>query len=175
MSLAGHNRETLDFLRRYWGGMLAEGATSWWEGYDPTWEKTDFHAHLQADNGTGYFVSLSHGWSSGPTSWLTERVLGVRPTSGGFQTAEIVPDLGGLAWAEGDVPTPQGAIQLHVETKGGETTVRVTMPKGVDALIGVPGDLLMENGKLLKSVHTEADRQWTHLDRPGVYLLKCAL
>ena len=175
MSLAGHNMDTLDFIRRYWGGMLAEGATSWWEGYDPSWEKSDFHAHLQADNGTGYFVSLAHGWSAGPTSWLTERVLGVRPTSGGFKTAEIVPDLGGLAWAEGDIPAPEGTIHVRAEAKGRDTTVEVTIPKGVDALVGLPGDQLTQNGKRLQSVHMEAGRQWLHLDHPGRVVLKCSV
>jgi len=28
MSEAGHTREALDFVRRYWGGMLAQGATT---------------------------------------------------------------------------------------------------------------------------------------------------
>ena len=58
MSLAGHTDDAVRVIRDYWGGMLAEGATSWWEGYDPSWPKDDFHAHLQADDGTGYFVSL---------------------------------------------------------------------------------------------------------------------
>ena len=115
MSLAGHNAATLGVIRNYWGGMLNEGATSWWEGYDPKWEKKDFHAHLQADDGTGYFVSLAHGWSAGPTSWLTERVLGVRPTTGGFKSVDIAPDLGDLQWAEGDVPTPQGNLHVRVD------------------------------------------------------------
>jgi hypothetical protein len=139
MSLAGHTRETLDILRRYWGGMLAEGATSWWEAYDPSWDKQDFHAHLQADNGTGYFVSLCHGWSAGPTSWLTERVLGVRPTAGGFKTVEIAPDPGDLAWAEGDVPTPHGNLHVRVERGATGVRVRATVPAGVEADITPPG------------------------------------
>ena len=83
----------------------------------------DFHAHLSADDNIGYFVSLCHGWSSGPTSWLTERVLGIRPTSGGFKTADIAPDLGDLSWAEGDVPTPRGLIHERASMDGGRMTV----------------------------------------------------
>jgi alpha-L-rhamnosidase len=148
MSMANnHTAATLDILRRYWGGMLAEGATSWWEAYDPTWEKQDFHAHLQADNGTGYFVSLCHGWSAGPTSWLTERVLGVRPTSGGFATVDIAPEPCDLTWAAGDVPTPRGLIRIRIEkksakkktvdktadTRNATMMVTVILPPGTDA------------------------------------------
>jgi len=61
MSLAGHNADTMRVLRDYWGGMVAEGATTCWEAYDPQWPKTDFHANLYADGNHGYFISLCHG------------------------------------------------------------------------------------------------------------------
>ena len=135
MSRLGHTREAMDFVRRYWGGMIQQGATSFWESYDPSWDKHDFHSHLQADDGTGYFVSLSHGWSSGATNWLTERVLGVRPTAGGFTRCEIHPDLGDLAWAEGDVPTPHGTIHVRATP----TSLHVKLPKGVLAEANLNG------------------------------------
>ena len=139
MSRAGHNRETLRVLRSYWGAMLAQGATSCWEAYDPHWPKSDFHANLYADGNHGYFVSLCHGWSSGPTSWLSERVLGVRPIGGGFKTAEIAPDLAGLTWAEGDVPTPRGPIHVRLDKKSGGLIARITLPPNVDARVTVGG------------------------------------
>ena len=146
MSQAGHTPETLDVIRKYWGGMLAQGATSWWEGYDPRWEKNDFHAHLQADDSTGYFVSLAHGWSAGPTSWLTERVLGVRPTTGGFKTVDIAPEPGDLKWAEGDVPTPQGTLHVRVDKQENGVLLSVRVPKGVKATLTVPGNTIYVQG-----------------------------
>ncbi len=146
MSLAGHTPETLGVIRNYWGGMLEEGATSWWEAYDPSWEKKDFHAHLQADNGTGYFVSLAHGWSAAPTSWLTERVLGVRPTGGGFKTVDIAPELGDLEWAEGDVPTPRGNLRVRVEKQKFGLKLTAIVPEGSKASLTVPGKTLFVTG-----------------------------
>ena len=139
LSMAGHNQDALRVLRDYWGGMLAEGATTCWEAYDPHWTKQDFHANLYADGNHGYFVSLCHGWSSGPTSWLTERVLGVRPTGSGFATAEIAPDLGDLQWAEGTVPTPRGPIHARVEKKNGGLNLSLALPPGVTAAVSVSG------------------------------------
>jgi hypothetical protein len=133
---SGHMDDAMSFVRTYWGGMLAEGATSWWEGYDPSWPKKRFHANLQADDGTGYFVSLSHGWSAGPTNWLTERVLGVRSTGGGFSSCQISPNLGDLAWVSGTVPTPHGPVKLRVDQVDHKYRVHVTIPKGVQARIG---------------------------------------
>ena len=146
MSMAGHTSETLGVLRNYWGGMLNEGATSWWEAYDPSWEKQDFHAHLEADNGKGYFVSLAHGWSAGPTSWLTERVLGVRPTGGGFKTLDVAPELGDLAWAEGDVPTPRGNLHIRVEKQAFGLKLSANVPAGSRATLSVPGKTVFVSG-----------------------------
>ena len=145
MSQTGHTADTLRVLRGYWGAMLAQGATTCWEAYDPNWPKSDFHANLYADGNHGYFVSLCHGWSSGPTSWLTERVLGVRPTGAGYRTAEIAPDLGDLAWAEGDVPTPQGLIHVRAEKAENGLAVQVTLPSGVDAQVRLTGRIVRLN------------------------------
>ncbi len=135
MSDCGKTPESLQFARSFWGGMLAEGATSFWEGYDLSWPKKHFHKYLQADNGMGYFVSLCHGWSSGVTAWLTERVLGVRPTGAAFSTAVIQPELGYLHWAKGDVPTPNGILRVEVQQKEGRLSGYVLLPKGVTALL----------------------------------------
>lgn len=172
MSQAGHTKDTLEIIRKHWGGMLAQGATSFWEGYDPKWDKTNFHSHLQADNGTGYFVSLAHGWSAGPTSWLTERVLGVRPTSGGFKSVEIVPDLGDLKWAEGEIPTPQGAIHVRVESEGRDTVVTLFLPKNVLAVVRIPGDKVTQDGAEVAPDGSGHGRQTVHLSKAGKYVLK---
>ena len=84
MARMGHRADALDWIRQYWGGMVDEGATSFWEGYDPSWYKDDAHGSLQADNRSGYLVSLAHGWSSGVTPWLMEEVLGIHATGAGF-------------------------------------------------------------------------------------------
>ncbi len=172
MSQAGHATDTLEIIRKHWGGMLTEGATSFWEGYDPKWDKKNFHSHLQADNGTGYFVSLAHGWSAGPTSWLTERVLGVRPTSGGFKSVEIVPELGDLKWAEGEVPAPQGAIHVRAEKVGRETVVTLFLPKNIKAEVRVPGDVVSQDGAEVAPDGRGDGRQTAHLTKSGKYVFK---
>lgn len=142
MAKMGHRAEALAWIRQYWGGMIDEGATSFWEAYDPSWYKEDFHASLQSDNRSGYFVSLAHGWASGPTAWLMEEVLGIHPTGAGFSTVDIHPDLMGLAWARGAEPTPNGLLQVDV--KPGETTVEI--PQGVVARVFVSGSSAKVNG-----------------------------
>lgn len=130
MARAGHREEALAWIREYWGGMLAEGATSFWESYDLRWPKKDFHLSLQADGTSGFFVSLAHGWSSGPLTWMAENILGVRPTAPGYNSVEIRPALLGLKFARGTVPTPYGAISVDLDAQQGVT---IDLPEGVNS------------------------------------------
>jgi len=130
MAATGHSREALEWIRTYWGGMLAEGATSFWESYDLRWPKTNPHLSLQADGTSGYFVSMAHGWSAGPTVWLTENVLGITAASPGYDTVSIHPHLLGLQFAHGTVPTPHGVIKVSVDRQKG---IEVDLPPGVIA------------------------------------------
>lgn len=132
MTRLGHPRSALEWMRTYWGGMLREGATSFWESYDLRWPKDTPHLSLQADGTSGFFVSLAHGWSSGPTAWLSEQVLGVRNPANGYRSVTIAPRLLGLAWARGSVPTPYGV--LHVTVRKEEENQRITLeiPPGIE-------------------------------------------
>jgi len=172
MSLAGHNADAMRVLWDYWGGMLAEGATTFWEGYDPKWPKAHFHEFLQADKKAGTYTSLCHGWSSGPTNWLTERVLGVRPTGGGFKTVDIAPDLGALAWAEGDVPTPHGLLHVRAEQRNGRMILTVTVPASTLAFVSVPGSDagVTVNGRAARPLHRdEQGRAVLRITTSGTY------
>jgi alpha-L-rhamnosidase len=169
MAMMGHRAEALDWIRQYWGGMIAEGATSFWEAYDPSWYKEDFHAALQSDNRSGYFVSLAHGWSSGPTAWLMEQVLGIRATGAGFSTVEIRPDLMGLKFARGAEPTPHGLLKVDVTP---ERTI-VDVPEGVTAFVSVPGASVKVNGSEGTMGSNAGDgRTSVKLTKAGHYVLE---
>jgi alpha-L-rhamnosidase len=177
---AGHRRETLDWIRQYWGGMVNEGATSFWEAYDPAWPKEDYHANLQADDSKGYFVSLSHGWSSGPTAWLTEQILGIRPTAAGYTKTTIRPDLAGLAWARGAVQAPNGQIKVDYRAPASKTAkfaVRIELPGGVDASVSMPvcgaDKSVNVNGAAMNGdLAEDGTRMVVHLPNAGKYTLE---
>jgi alpha-L-rhamnosidase len=173
MAQAGHRAEALKWIRTFWGGMLAEGATSFWEAYDLRWPKTNYHVSLQADGTTGYFVSLAHGWSSGPTVWLMEQVLGINPTSAGFGHVTIRPDLIDLSWARGSEPTPSGRISVDIKNDGG-FHLALDLPPSVDAdvLIPVSGakSNVYVNGAVVSSTAAEGGaRAEIHLNHAGHY------
>ena len=159
MAKMGRRQEALNWIREYWGGMVNEGATSFWEGYDPSWFKgDDFHASLQADNLSGYSVSLAHGWSSGVTPWLMEQVLGINVTGPGFSTVDIRPDLIDLQWVKGGEPTPRGILTVAIR-KSNDYITTIDLPAGTVAKVSVPvifpNVQVMVNGKFESSIPAE--------------------
>ena len=122
--MAGLHKMVLDEIRDYWGGMLKEGATTFWEKYIP--EETGSQ-HL-AMYGRPYGKSLCHAWGASPLYLLGRYFLGVRPTKSGYEEFEIRPMLGGLQWMKGTVPTPHG--EIHVSFDHSHITIEATEGHG---------------------------------------------
>jgi alpha-L-rhamnosidase len=167
--------EALQWIREYWGDMIDEGATSFWEAYDPSWPKDNPHVDLQADGRAGYFVSLAHGWSSGPTYWLMEQILGIRPVAEGFSETVIRPDLVDLQWARGHEPTPHGLLKVDLRKDAG-LHAAIDVPEGVRATVLFPvahgADHVMVNGAAKEGPLAEdGARMAITLDAPGHYEL----
>jgi alpha-L-rhamnosidase len=114
----GRQDDVLREIKAYWGGMLKLGATSFWELYNPS-ESGDAHYAMY---GRRFGKSLCHAWGASPVYLLGRYFLGVTPTSPGFATYDVKPNLGGLDWIEGDVPTPWGRIHVRADRKGSTVT-----------------------------------------------------
>jgi alpha-L-rhamnosidase len=173
MAQTGRRKQALDWIRAYWGGMLSEGATTFWEAYDLSWPKDNFHAFLIADRTHGYYVSLCHGWSSGPTAWLMEQVLGIQPMAAGFSEVVIRPDLVDLEWAQGSEPTPSGDISVEYRARDGLQGT-LSFPSGVRVFLSVPVNTgqtsVVINGTLTRGLPSEANaRLVVILSHPGIY------
>jgi alpha-L-rhamnosidase len=177
MAKMGHRAEALNWIRQYWGGMVNEGATTFWEGYDPSWYKgSDFHASLQADDMSGYRVSLAHGWSSGVTPWLMEEILGIHARAAGFSQVDIRPDLIDLQWAKGAEPTPHGMLGVAIRKDAGDV-IDIDLPAGINARVSVPvpspGAEVMVNGQAEPSTPDEdGKRAIVMLNEAGHYELQ---
>ena len=122
LCIDGLHNQVLQEMRDYWGGMLREGATSFWEKYVPTETGTQ---HL-AMYGRPYGKSLCHAWGASPVYLLGKYYLGVRPTKPGYAEFDVQPALGDLEWMEGDVPTPRGMIHVYMDRH----QVRVSTSEG---------------------------------------------
>jgi len=96
-----------------WKGMLAIGLTTTPENPEPT-------------------RSDSHAWAAHPNYGLLATVLGVRPSTPGFQSVHIEPSLGLLNHAEGRIPHPSGDIEVSLTRRNGQgIQANITLPPGL--------------------------------------------
>ena len=128
---AGDDIDALTLVRREWGYMLDSPAgtgSTFWEG-------------LRSDGSFDYggtYMSLAHGWATGPTSALTFYLLGLAPT--GTSSYDFVPHPGDLAHTEGTITLPQGAVagSWDYDAAAGTLAEQLTGPQGTTGRIGVP-------------------------------------
>lgn len=149
MAKAGNYQGAVDIIREYWGGMLDLGATTFWEDFNLDWienssridelvpeGKNDIHGDFGDYCYKGYRHSLCHGWASGPTSWLSEYVLGIKVLEPGCKVVKIEPHLCDLDWAEGTFPTPYGIIYVkHTKANDGTVKTEISAPDEIKVII----------------------------------------
>ncbi len=147
-AMAGDICGSLDCIRQYWGGMLAAGATTFWEDFNIEWldnacrideivtgGRKDIHGDYGDYCYKGYRHSLCHGWSAGPTAWLSEHILGIKVMEPGCKTVKVKPALGDLEWAEGAYPIPAGILRVrHEKQANGCVKSIVDAPSGISIL-----------------------------------------
>lgn len=119
LAKAGRFDLALALLRERYGAMLAVGATSLWEGFEP-------------------HTSLAHGFSSTPTWQLSRHVLGVAPSAPGFGSVRIAPYLGDLDFARGVHPTRLGDVAVSIQRAGGSIDIEISLPAAMDGVLTPP-------------------------------------
>lgn len=124
LCMMSQHQRVLQEIRDYWGGMLENGATTFWEKYIPH-ETGAQHLSMY---GRPYGKSLCHAWGASPLYLLGRHFLGVSPVKPGYEEFELKPTLGGLKWMKGTVPTPHGKIQLYMDQR--HISVKATEGKG---------------------------------------------
>ena len=110
---AGKHKEVCDIIRSYWGGMLKNGATSFWEFYDESEHGEDKYAMYDRP----YGKSCCHAWGAGPIYINGRYFLGVRPTDVAYKSFSVTPELNDYGCIEGVVPTVNGEISIGMNTR----------------------------------------------------------
>jgi alpha-L-rhamnosidase len=128
-----------------WGFMLANGATTLWE----RWE------YLTGDA----MNSHNHPMMGSVGSWFYKYVLGIVPNFSypGFEQFTIKPYLmKDLTFAEGELDTVKGTIQVSYRKQGNRFVLDVTVPANSTALLYIPArnaKSVTENGKNISSIN----------------------
>lgn len=115
LSRSGFAAQAVDVIKEKWGKMLSEGATTFWEHFNP--ENGDCRCYAA---------------SSGPAYQLPAHVLGIKPT-GEPKRVRIEPHPSGLEWAKGTVQTASGPVSVEWQTVRRGLTLLISVPSGVIA------------------------------------------
>lgn len=141
----GDYKDALDIIREYWGGMLKMGATTFWEDFDIKWlenaspidritpdGKKDIHGDFGRFCYKNFRHSLCHGWASGPTPFLSEKIGGIEILEPGCRKVRISPNLGDLEWIKVAYPTPFGNIKIYAYHENEELKVQIEAPNEIE-------------------------------------------
>ena len=109
----GEKKHVLDVINSYWGGMLNEGATSFWETYDAR----EVGAEKYAMYGRDFGKSLCHAWGASPLYLIGKYVVGLQPMG---DTFTVAPELAGLKHFTATIPLAKGEITIKMDESGVE-------------------------------------------------------
>lgn len=98
----------LDRMKDYWGGMLEQGATAFWEEYNPS-ITGDLQYKMYGDK---FGKSLCHAWGASPIYLIGRYFLGLRPTAPGYKNFEVKPKLERIHDVEAVMPVNGGSVSI---------------------------------------------------------------
>lgn len=82
--------------------------------------------------------TVNHAWSGGPLTLLSQKVCGIEPTSPGFRTFQIKPQMGSLTDASATVPTHYGDIKVDLRKSGRAILMEIQVPEQTSAVVISP-------------------------------------
>lgn len=82
--------------------------------------------------------TINHAWSGGPLTLLSQKVCGIEPTSPGFRTFQIKPQMGSLTDASATVPTHYGDIKVDLRKSGRAIFMEIQVPEQTSAVVISP-------------------------------------
>ncbi|PYH49861.1 putative alpha-L-rhamnosidase A [Aspergillus saccharolyticus JOP 1030-1] len=156
--MANQPNRALDLLRLQWGFMLD----------DPRMTNSTFIEGYSTDGSLVYApyrnaprVSHAHGWSTGPTSALTDYTAGLRLTGPAGLTWLFKPQPGNLTRVEAGLETPLGlfATQFQKSAAGTFQQLTLTTPNGTSGSVeiaGITGQLVSTQGQVIRLINGKA-------------------
>lgn len=81
----------------------------------------------------GFGENSNHGWGGAPILLATRHIAGVTPTSPGWRSCRIRPQLGTLQWARVSIPTIHGPIGVSLERHTAQVRMEFELPAPIAA------------------------------------------
>ena len=108
---AGQTDYVYKEIESYWGGMLDEGATSFWELYDSSQKGSEKYSMY----GRKYGKSLCHAWGASPLYLLGKYFIGLEPAEPGYKSFRLAPRLTQTEKYSVCYPLPAGEVSLSYD------------------------------------------------------------
>lgn len=108
MCLSNNVNKAVESIKEYWGQMIEAGATSFWEEF----ESGKCWKNQLSMYGLKYGKSLCHSWGASPIYIIGKYILGVYPTSAGYKTFEVKPNLDALSTINATLPINGGYVKI---------------------------------------------------------------
>jgi hypothetical protein len=125
-------RNTSDHGRALVSRFLGSNGTNSWLNQIRQGATTTMESWTVAEKGN---LTWSHPWMAFALQLIIRWLLGVRALAAGFARVLIQPQLGGLAWARGVVPTARGAVTVSAA----QTLDAAQLPTSFELNLTVPG------------------------------------
>jgi len=160
---AGQDDYALELLtstaRRSWYNMIRVGSTISMEAWDKVYKPN---------------LDLNHAWGAAPANLIVRKLMGVEPTTPGFETFRIKPQMGTLSFAALKTPTIKGAVWVSWKKNVDNDRIEITIPGGTSAEVVLPFDSvkphLIVDGKLTAMKPVDGVFTIKQMD-PGKHLL----
>lgn len=82
--------------------------------------------------------TLNHAWTGGPLTLMFQYMAGIAPTSPGFATYEVRPQMGALTHIRAVVPTVRGRLAVELRREPDRFTAKLDSPAGTKARVHLP-------------------------------------
>jgi hypothetical protein len=120
MFVMGKDSDALTRMLTYYKPDIDSWSTTMWE-------------RLKKNKGTN-----NHAWAASPCYLLGAYVAGVKPTSPGFSSYQIMPMLGQLTAVSAVIPSVKGKISVCDSLFDDRFTMNLVSPEGTEAMVGIP-------------------------------------
>ena len=107
--ILGQEERVVSEIKSYWGGMLALGATTFWELYRPEDQGVQHYGMY----GAKYGKSLCHAWGASPIWLISRYVIGLSPANAGYSSYLLRPAQVDIGDFDVDYPAGNGRIRIR--------------------------------------------------------------
>ncbi|GAB4161517.1 MAG: hypothetical protein Fur005_19000 [Roseiflexaceae bacterium] len=76
-----------------------------------------------------------HAWGAHPLYHFFASIMGIRPSSPGFASVHIAPQLGPLTWMRTSMPHPRGHVIVDLSVDQQQLSGTITLPAGISGVL----------------------------------------